>query len=141
MSESINIEGTTTIRDVIQRFPQAVKVFAHHGLPCAGCQIARYENIQQGAAAHGIALDPLLEDLRVVARGEDVASAEEPTSGTTKEGPDIKHIIAIASGKGGVGKSLVIGLLAVHLRRQGYRVGILDADITGPSRPRMSGQR
>jgi len=50
---------------------------------------------------------------------------------------DIHHIIAVMSGKGGVGKSLVAGLLAVALRRQGHRVGVLDADITGPSIPKM----
>jgi Mrp family chromosome partitioning ATPase len=50
---------------------------------------------------------------------------------------DIKRVIAVMSGKGGVGKSLVSGLLAVALRRQGHRVGVLDADITGPSIPRM----
>ena len=51
----------------------------------------------------------------------------------------IKHSIAIMSGKGGVGKSLVAGLMAVSLKRQGYEVGILDADITGPSIPKMFG--
>jgi len=51
----------------------------------------------------------------------------------------IDHIIAVMSGKGGVGKSLVSSLAAVSLRRQGYEVGILDADITGPSIPRMLG--
>ena len=46
---------------------------------------------------------------------------------------EISHVIGIMSGKGGVGKSLVTGLLAVALRKAGYSVGILGADITGPS--------
>jgi len=50
---------------------------------------------------------------------------------------DIHHVVAVMSGKGGVGKSLVAGLLAVSLRRRGERVGLLDADITGPSIPKM----
>ena len=50
---------------------------------------------------------------------------------------DIKKVIGVVSGKGGVGKSSVTSLLAVQLRRKGYRVGILDADITGPSIPKM----
>jgi Mrp family chromosome partitioning ATPase len=51
----------------------------------------------------------------------------------------IQYVVAVMSGKGGVGKSLVASLTAVALRRQGYEVGILDADITGPSIPRMLG--
>ena len=43
----------------------------------------------------------------------------------------VKHIIGVLSGKGGVGKSMITSLLAVSLKRLGYRVGILDADITG----------
>lgn len=51
------------------------------------------------------------------------------------KGASIKHAIAVVSGKGGVGKSFVASYLAVLLARKGYRVGILDADITGPSIP------
>lgn len=51
----------------------------------------------------------------------------------------IGKVIAVVSGKGGVGKSMITGLLAVLASRQGKKVGILDADITGPSIPRMFG--
>ena len=51
----------------------------------------------------------------------------------------VKHVIGVVSGKGGVGKSFITGILATNLARAGKRVGILDGDITGPSIPRMFG--
>jgi Mrp family chromosome partitioning ATPase len=58
---------------------------------------------------------------------------------TPQEVNQIRRTVAVMSGKGGVGKSLVTGLLAIALNRQGNTVGILDADITGPSIPKMFG--
>ena len=51
----------------------------------------------------------------------------------------VKHVIGVVSGKGGVGKSLVSGLIAADAARKGLKVGILDADITGPTIPHMFG--
>ena len=51
----------------------------------------------------------------------------------------IKHVVGVVSGKGGVGKSLVTGMLACEMTRRGYTCGILDGDITGPSIPKMFG--
>ena len=53
--------------------------------------------------------------------------------------PGVKNVIGVVSGKGGVGKSLVTGLLACAMRAKGFSSAILDADITGPSIPRMFG--
>ena len=52
---------------------------------------------------------------------------------------DVKHVIGVVSGKGGVGKSMVTANLANRMAEKGFRVGILDADITGPSIPKMYG--
>lgn len=57
------------------------------------------------------------------------------------EGASVKKVIAVASGKGGVGKSLVTSLLAVRSMARGYRTAILDADITGPSIPKAFGAK
>jgi len=66
-------------------------------------------------------------------------SVPVPQPGTAEEYNNVKNVIAVMSGKGGVGKSLVTGLLASALARRDYKVGVLDADITGPSIPMLFG--
>jgi Mrp family chromosome partitioning ATPase len=63
----------------------------------------------------------------------------EPKEGTAAQYNHVQRVIAVMSGKGGVGKSLVTSILAVALAQSGYQVGVLDADITGPSIPKLFG--
>lgn len=66
--------------------------------------------------------------------------ANTPGPGINRLGKrELRNIVAVASGKGGVGKSFVTSMIAVQLRRQGYEVGILDADLTGPSIAKVFG--
>ena len=68
--------------------------------------------------------------------GSSCSSRTQPQSllAQPHEGTHVKHVIAVVSGKGGVGKSLVTSLMAVQMRRHGFKTAILDADITGPFR-------
>lgn len=76
-------------------------------------------------------------DILVVVKEGGQPPRPEPKLKSSADG--IARVIAIASGKGGVGKSTVTANLAVALRNMGFRVGILDADIYGPSQPKMFG--
>ena len=104
------------------------------------------EHIVEDARQAVLSLDHV-EDVRVELREmtrEEKESIwpEQPQQqqpGVAKHLNHVKHVVAVMSGKGGVGKSSVAALLAVALRRQGNRVGVLDADITGPSIPKMFG--
>ena len=66
-------------------------------------------------------------------------SLNGPVKDPLANGSSVKAVIGIASGKGGVGKSFVTSVLAVQLARKGYKVGIMDADVTGPSIPQSFG--
>ena len=144
-----------TIASVVDRWPDAARIFARYGLSCASCAISKSETIMAGATGHGggrVDVNELLRDLNTFAETgalpeglPDASKVASPGGGGPKGlatgQAGIKHVIAVMSGKGGVGKSLVAGLLAVGLKRSGCAVGILDGDITGPSIPRMFGIR
>ena len=70
--------------------------------------------------------------------GDRTAEAGPSTLATNKR-TNVKHVIGVVSGKGGVGKSLVTSLLASEMNKRGHKVAILDADITGPSIPKSFG--
>jgi Mrp family chromosome partitioning ATPase len=84
----------------------------------------------------------VLSEMTPDERQEALAKARptgEPASPLAAKLNKVSHVVAVMSGKGGVGKSLVSSLLAVALKREGQSVGVLDADITGPSIPKMFG--
>jgi len=136
----------TNIRELVARLPIAAGVLEAFGLGCSGCGVSKYETIEQGARAHGLRVEPIVAALREAGRSGTVPAISEEVRRPAVRAPGafsgrgkIAHTVPIMSGKGGVGKSLVTAMLAVGLRRQNYRVGILDADITGPSIPKLFG--
>src|SRR5437879_4358435 len=151
MADTITAE--MIIHDVVTKHPETVKVFHGHGLHCTACAVGSRESIAGGTRTHRFTPEKqalLLQDLNAAIHGEPISVAPKKApvgrgvplmmapGGADRK---IKQVIAVMSGKGGVGKSLVTGLLAVSLRRQGQQVGILDGDITGPSIARMFGTK
>lgn len=57
------ITKNMSITEVVEKYNQTIEVFIKHGMHCFGCMAARFENIEQGALAHGIDVDKLVEDL------------------------------------------------------------------------------
>jgi hybrid cluster-associated redox disulfide protein len=65
------ITGDEPIGQVLKDYPQTLRVFLSHGLMCVGCAVARFENIRDGATAHGIDVEALLKDLNAVVQAEE----------------------------------------------------------------------
>ncbi len=142
----LEIGPQTNIRTLVAAFPVAADVMNAFGLGCSGCGVSKYETIQEGAGAHGLRIEPILDALRDARRSGTVPNIRAEDRQPVRRAPgafegraQVGRSIAIMSGKGGVGKSLVTALIAIGLRRKHYRVGVLDADITGPSIPKLFG--
>jgi hybrid cluster-associated redox disulfide protein len=143
---AIAISPGTNIRELVDELPIAEEVLGAFGLHCAGCGVNKYETIEQGAAAHGLRVEPILAALTQARLSGRLPTIPNEDREPLRRGPGsfarrakFARVVPIMSGKGGVGKSLTTALMAVGLRRMGKRVGILDADITGPSIPRLFG--
>ena len=146
MPTSHDIAPQTNISELVAVFPLAQEVLEAFGLHCSGCGVNKYETLEKGAAAHGLRVEPIIAALaqarlsgRVPTIMNDDKTPQRRAPGPFGRRARFGRVIAVMSGKGGVGKSLTTALLAVGLRRAGRTVGILDADITGPSIPRLFG--
>ena len=84
-------------------------------------------------------IDTVVINLTAMTAEERQALFGEPNEGGATQYNRVRRVVAIMSGKGGVGKSFVTGLLGTALAQSGYKVGVLDADITGPSIPKLFG--
>jgi hybrid cluster-associated redox disulfide protein len=145
---TVEIEKSTNIRELVGGLPIAREVLEAFGLHCSGCGVNTYETLEQGASAHGLRIEPILAALAQARLSGRVPTIMNDDKRPARRAPGefarrarFKHVVPVMSGKGGVGKSLTTALLAVGLRRLHRRVGILDADITGPSIPRLFGLR
>lgn len=145
---NITITPQTNIQALVADLPISAEVLTQFGLGCSGCGVSKYETLEQGAAAHGLRIEPIIAALTqarlsgfvpLIATDDKMPARRAPRPFGVQA--KIKHVVPIMSGKGGVGKSLVTAMLAVGLRRKHLRVGILDGDITGPSIPKLFGLR
>lgn len=142
ISDGLNLAAKTECEEFVtsemrRRYPDVSKwiVYMRRQNPQPAAAQSRSQSGASAAAAAG-------QQLPGRSAASPASGSERPASklaGTRKAIEGVKSILAVASGKGGVGKSTVSVNLAVSLANQGYRVGLLDADIYGPSVPMMLG--
>lgn len=128
-----DLESAGVVREVLIEDDGRVRVTVVLGYPAEGWRAQLGVLLQEQIAA----LDEVRE-VDVTIKSEIYAHAVQPG---TPPLPGVKNVIAVASGKGGVGKSTTAVNLALALQHDGARTGLLDADIYGPSQPRMLGCR
>lgn len=132
----------STIRFVIEAAsPDLARALAgaHQAAESALKALPGVASVQAVMTAHGPAARPAPAPAGAPPPSLKIGGHPTPHQGGPARVSGIDRIVAVASGKGGVGKSTVASNLAVALARQGRRVGLLDADIYGPSQPRMMG--
>jgi ATP-binding protein involved in chromosome partitioning len=140
-------DGTLTSRDMIRALTIESGI-VRFVIEVASPEEARAMGPAHEAAERALKALPGVQSVQIVLTAPTAQKAPPnlkigqhatPHDGGPARIPGVDHVIAIASGKGGVGKSTLSSNLAVALARQGRKVGLLDADIYGPSQPRMMG--
>jgi ATP-binding protein involved in chromosome partitioning len=139
------VSGSDLVASGVMRALQVSPVGAvSFVMEISGRQAAAYDQVREKAEAVVKALDGVTKVSIALTQHQEKAPPDlqvrkpaEPKG--PQKIPGIDRIVAIASGKGGVGKSTVAANIAVALAQQGRRVGLLDADVYGPSQPRMLG--
>lgn len=132
------LTGQEIVREIFDRSPEAGKVLLQYGITVEAAEHLKYKNLAHAAIVQKIPLRKILEDLSAVT-GEEIAEVKVKGIAAVKPGvrkgglENIKRIVAVHSGKGGVGKTFVAVNLAAFLAGKGLKVGLLDADVDCPN--------
>jgi hybrid cluster-associated redox disulfide protein len=85
MAPDVKISKNMTFGEVLKKYPQTVKIFFQYGMHCFGCHLSVEETIEQGAMAHGVEVDKLIDDLNKTVESSVEETAESSPEGKKKE--------------------------------------------------------